>query len=227
MKILVVEDDRAISEAIQHGLMADSHTVEVAEDGQEGSFLARSYIYDAIVLDYSLPKKSGLLLCKEIRASGRSMPILFLSVTSDAETKVNALNEGADDYMTKPFSMSELRARIKALGRRPVNTKQSSIITIDDLSLDTDKQSVHRGSKKIHLTRKEFAVLEYMMRNQGTILSRPLIMEHVWTAESDPLSNTVEVHVRNIRRKISTGKKSELISNIPGRGYIIDVPRPS
>ncbi len=222
MKILFVEDDKDIALLVHKGLTADGYTVETAEDGQEGGFLARSYDYDLIILDNSLPKKSGLTLCKEIRASGRSVPIIFLSINSETETKVAALESGADDYMTKPFSMSELRARIKAVMRRPKESRKDNNIKVGKLVLDTNKQTATLENKDVPLTRKEFSVLEYLVRNADTIMSRSSIMEHVWTADSDPFSNTVEAHIRNVRKKLSSVSKKEIIINMPGRGYIIN-----
>ena len=145
MKILVVEDDREIAGIIKDGLEADGNTIELAEDGSVGSFLARSYEYDAIVLDYSLPKKNGLDLCREIRVNRKSVPIIFLSVNGDTETKIAALELGADDYMTKPFALAELKARLKAVTRRPTNIKKTSIIQVDDLIFDPDKHKIERS----------------------------------------------------------------------------------
>jgi DNA-binding response OmpR family regulator len=221
MKILVVEDDRTVANLIKNGIASDSHTVEIAKDGAEGSFLARSYEYDTIVLDYSLPKKDGLTVCEEVRKSGKTTPIIFLSATYDIPVKIAAFTKGADDYMTKPFSIEELKARVKTIARRPVQARKSQL-QIDDLILDAEKQIVKRGKKNIRLTRKEFNLLEYMMLNAGTILSRAMLLEHVWTADSDSLSNTVEAHIRNVRKKIAVKGKPELIANIQGRGYIID-----
>ncbi len=221
MKILVVEDNADIAESLRSALFSNDHTVEVANDGAEGSFLARSYDYDAIILDYSMPKKNGLEVCREVRAAGKMSPILFLSVNDDTDLKVSALEAGADDYLTKPFALKELLARVKAIARRPVALKQT-LLTIDDLCLDPDRHLVKRGERDVHLTRKEFSLLEYFMRHQGIILSRAMIMEHVWTADNDPFSNTVEAHVRNLRMKINIGRRPDLIGNIPGRGYTID-----
>ncbi len=223
MKILVVEDDKDTAELVRNGLVSGNNTVEVANDGANGSFLGRSYEYDAIVLDYSLPKKDGLMVCKEVRDSGRSTPIIFLSVNDDQETKMAAFERGADDYLTKPFFMNELNARIKALNRRPILIG-STTLSVADLTLDTEKHIVKRGSKPIHMTNKEFSLLEYLMKNIGVILSRALLMEHVWTADSNMFSNTVEAHIRNLRKKINAGNKPNLIANIPGRGYAIDTP---
>ncbi len=223
MKVLVIEDDRAAADMIKNGLASDSYTVEIAKDGAEGSFLARSYEYDAIVLDYSLPKKDGLVVCEEIRRAGRVTPIIFLSATSDVPVKVNALAAGADDYMTKPFSIEELKARIKTIVRRPAQIKKP-VLQVADLILDPIKQTAKRGRKNIRLTRKEFNLLEYMTQNTGTVLSRAILLEHVWTSDSDPLSNTVEAHIRNVRKKIAVRGRPELIANVQGRGYVIDEP---
>lgn len=221
MKILVVEDDPATASMVKSGLTADLHNVELASDGKDGAFLGKNYTYDVIILDYSLPGKDGLSICKEIRALGKTTPILFLSVNNDTTLKVSALNAGADDFMTKPFSIEELRARIKALTRR-AQPMQNPLIHVDDIELDTEKQIVRRGGQMLNLTRKEFNLLEYLMRHAGTVVSRAMIMEHVWSVESDPFSNTVEVHIRNLRKKLNNGNKSDLINNVPGRGYVID-----
>ena len=223
MKILIVEDDTDTRELIRDALTSHSHTSDISADGADGSFLARTYEYDAIILDYSLPKKDGLTVCKEIRAAHKTTPIIFLSSTDDVDIKVKALEAGADDYMVKPFSLNELHARLKAITRRPKEI-QKNILCVEDLTLDTETHLVIRGTTPIHLTRKEFNLLEYLMRTPGIIVSRALIIEHVWTADSDPFSNTVEAHIRNIRKKINTGSAPDLIGNIPGRGYIIDSP---
>jgi DNA-binding response OmpR family regulator len=223
MKVLVVEDDKATAELIRSGLDSYSHTADISTDGADGSFMVRTYDYDAIVLDYSLPKKDGFIVCKDIRTSGKSVPIIFLSSTDDTDTKVKALEYGADDYMTKPFSLNELQARLTAITRRPQHIKQA-VFTIDSVVLDQSKQTVTRDEELIRLTRKEFNLLEYLMRSQGTIISRTLIIEHVWTADSDPFSNTVETHIRNIRKKLNVGNKANIIGNVLGRGYIADTP---
>jgi len=220
MKILIVEDDKDIAEMVRSGLAAHNHAVEVAPDGADGSFMARSYDYDAIVLDYSLPKKNGLAVCKEVRVAGKKTPIIFLSGTEEVETKVAALEQGADDYMTKPFSLVELHARLRAVSRRPRDMTQS-ILCVGDLELNTETQTVKRDGITIGLTRKEFNLLEYFMQHPGVVLSRTMLMEHVWTAERDPFSNTVEAHIANLRRKINLKNKMNLIVNIAGRGYRI------
>lgn len=223
MKVLIIEDDKEVSELIKTALLDDDNVVETAEDGVNGSFLARSFDYDAIILDYSLPKKDGLTICKEIRTAGKTTPILFLTITGDIDTKVEAFKRGADDYMAKPFSLEELYARLKAITRRP-NLIKKDILKICDLEMDTEKHYLTRGGKRIHLTHKEYGLLEYFMKNIGVILSRALIMEHVWTADSNPFSNTVETHMRNLRKKINQGNKPDLIGNVTGRGYVMDTP---
>lgn len=222
MKILVIEDDIETANYLKAGLEAESFTVDMAHDGVQGSYLARTTSYDVIVMDYSLPIKNGLIVCQEIRASGLESHIIFLTIDNINRHKVSALEAGADDYMTKPFSFDELKARIKALMRRPRKI-ESSILIADDLILNTEKQVAHRDYEPVYLTRKEYTLLEYLMRNRGTVLSRGMIMEHVWNAESDPFSNTVEAHILNLRKKINYGDKIDLIRNIPGRGYIIDL----
>jgi len=223
MKILVVEDDPIVAETVRTSLVAENHTVEVVEDGANGAFMAKSYDYDIIILDHSLPKKDGLTVAKEIRAAGKTTPIIFLTADDDVETKVKAFQNGADDYMVKPFSLEELNARLKAINRRPSVVTKSSLHT-GDLELDREKHLVHRSGRQIRLTRKEFGLLEYFMLHSGVVLSRTAIMEHVWTADSNPFSNTVEAHIRNLRKKIKSGKRPNMIANVPGRGYILDSP---
>jgi DNA-binding response OmpR family regulator len=220
MKILIVEDDPTIAQALRTGLVSETHAVDIAADGTEGSFLGRSYDYDAIILDHALPGKNGITVCKEIRGIGKTTPIIFLSISGDTETKVAALESGADDYMVKPFSIDELRSRIRAIARRSPDVRRTEL-QVYDLILDPSKHSAVRGGRNIHLTNKEFALLEYMMRNQGVVLSRSILMEHVWTADSDPFSNTVEAHMRNLRKKVNAGNRRNLIVNMAGHGYIM------
>ena len=224
MKILIIEDDRSTAEMIRNGLASEDHVVEIAEDGASGAIMGRSFDYDAIILDYSLPKKNGLTVCHEIRSSGKSTPIIFVSINDDPEIKIGAFENGADDYVIKPFVFRELQARLHAISRRPNLTKKQ-LLKIGDLVLDIDKHTLTRAGKRIHTTRKEFSLLEYFMKNAGTILSRALLMEHVWTADSNPFSNTVEAHIGNLRRKLNAGKKPNLIINVPGRGYVMDTPQ--
>lgn len=221
MKILLIEDDIVTADSVKAGLLPIGWTVDHAADGAEGSFMARSYEYDVILLDYSLPKKDGLAVCKEIRSAGKTSPIIFLSITGSTDTKVLALEHGADDYMTKPYSLAELMARIRAVTRRPSGI-QEPIIRVGDLELDSKTSTASRNGRVLRLTKKELSLLEFLMKNAGTVVSRPLIMERVWSAESDPFSNTVEAHIRNLRKKLNEGGLPDPIRNIQGRGYVID-----
>lgn len=221
MRILVVDDEKKLLDFLKLSLEAEYFAVDVAQDGEKGSYMARTNEYDLLILDNILPDKTGLEVCKEVRTKGKTMPILILSVKSEATYKIELLNAGADDYLTKPFSLEELLARIKALLRRPKQI-EGDILEINDLMLDTKSYLVKRGTKSVYLTRKEFTLLEYLMRNEGTVLSRGMILEHVWDMNADPFSNTIESHILSLRRKIDVGKK-KLICTVPGRGYKIDM----
>lgn len=221
MKILIVEDDIPMANFIRMGFEADSHIVDISQDGESGSYSARTNHYDIIILDYSLPKRDGIKVLQEIRQKGINTPIIFLSVIGDTNKKIIALDKGADDYITKPFSFDELKARVKTVLRRPKEI-ENSVIEIGGLTLDIEKHLVFRKNIVIHLTRKEYSLFEYLVRNRGMILSRGQIMEHVWNADADPFSNTVEAHILNLRKKIQTSDDVDIIRNIPGRGYIID-----
>lgn len=223
MRILIVEDEREIRDLLQRSFVEERYAVDVARDGEEGVRLARNNSYDVIVLDNLLPKKNGIDVCRELRKAGLHIPILILSVQSETTTKIDLLNAGADDYLAKPFSFQELAARVRALMRRP------AVVTGDELEigaliLNVQKHTVHAGSKELSLTRKEFMLLEYLMRNVGNPLSRMMIMEHVWDVTSDPFSNTIETHVTTLRRKLEKAGLRNLIQTIPGVGYRIVNP---
>ncbi|MEI6238083.1 MAG: response regulator transcription factor [bacterium] len=221
MRILIIEDDEALLLSLTKGLSEEAFMVDSAPDGETGSYMARTNEYDLIILDRTLPKKTGLAVCKEIRALKINIPIIVLSATVDTDSKIELLNMGADDYMTKPFSFNELLARIFSVLRRPGKMRET-LLTVSDLRLDIRKQKVVRGRRLVYLTRKEFSLLEFLMKNKNIVLSRGMIMEHVWNADSDPFSNTIEAHILNLRKKIRGGNKKELIHNIPGRGYKIE-----
>ncbi len=230
MKILIIDDDVEMVELVKSSLENNSYIVDKAFTGTEGSYLARTNVYNVIILDYAMIDKNGLQVCSEIRASGSSSSIIFLSMNYHIKNKVACLEAGADDYMTKPFSLEELHARIKAQIRRPRKI-ENSILTFNDLVMDTKKKTLKRADENIYLTRTEYDILELILRNRGMILSRGMIMEHVWNAEIDPFSNTIEAHIANIRKKIgSKGErkddkesKNEIIRNVAGRGYIVDM----
>jgi DNA-binding response OmpR family regulator len=216
MRILIVEDDIDMQKALASTLKSACFVVDTASDGEEGSYLARINEYDLVILDYRLPKKDGCSVCKEVRKAEKTVPILILSVEGDAHEKALLLNHGADDYLSKPFSLDEFMARVRALLRRP-KLIQSPIINIGRLMIDSNKQLVKCGSKDIYLTRKEFALLEYLAKHKDMVVSRGMITEHVWDMGSDTLSNTIEAHIVNLRKKLGSNRK--LISTVPGRGY--------
>ncbi len=221
MRILIVEDDVELSKLMKSSLESETFSVDCAEDGEKGSYWARINEYDLVILDFVLPKKDGSRVCEEIRTSGKDIPIIMTTVHSCPNFRAKVLNGGADDCLTKPFSFNELLARIRALLRRPKNI-ESQVIKIDNLTLDIAQQRVAKEDRDVYLTRKEFSLLEYLMMNRGMVVSRGMIMEHVWDAGGDPFSNTIEAHILNLRRKLEDEERKELIRTIPGRGYIMD-----
>ncbi len=224
MRALVVDDEQALRETLAENLRTQSFAVDTAEDGTSGSYLARTNTYDIVILDNMLPEKMGAAVCQEIRKTGHTMPILVLSVLSENWRKADLLNAGADDYMIKPYSFDELMARVRALLRRPT-ALQKEVLVVDDLELDTKRQIARRDGKGIYLTRKEYALLEYLMRHPSEVLSRGMIMEHVWDITSDPFSNTIESHILSLRKKIDGTASLKLIYTVPGRGYKIDISK--
>jgi DNA-binding response OmpR family regulator len=222
MRILVVEDEKEIRDFLKRSLESECFVVDTAEDGEKGSFMALKNNYDLILLDNTMPKKTGQQVCEDVRLAGKNTPILILSVKSETTTKVDLLNAGADDYLTKPFSLDELLARIKALLRRPKQLK-NEVMQIDNLILDGNRGMARRGDKDVYLTRKEYMLLQYLMQNRGIILSRSMLMEHVWDMSIDPFSNTIESHILSLRKKIDMEDEKKLIYTLPGRGYKIDL----
>ena len=218
MRILIVEDERRLSNIIKKGFVEDGFAVDQAYDGEEGQYLAEGEQYDLIVLDIMLPKMDGLQLCKELRKKNIKTPILMLTAKSTTEDKVAGLDSGADDYITKPFSFVEFRSRVHALIRRS-HQETSPTLQIEDLEVDPLKHIVKRGEKTINLTPKEFAVLELLLRHRGEVVSRTMIIEHVWDYNFDGMSNVVDVFVVTLRKKIDSGSKRKLIQTIHGVGY--------
>lgn len=218
MKILIIEDDLEIRQLLQSNLKAANFTVETASDGERGSFLARVNKYRLIILDYNLPKMDGLAVCREIRNEDKETPIIMLSVRSEIKDKLDLFQAGVDDYLSKPFSFSELLARIQAVLRRPKSQKEE-ILKIKNIELNLNTGSVKNNGQEIYLGNKEFALLNYLLEHPGQILSREMIREEVWGDNCDPFSNTIETHILKLRRKL--GKDSKLIATIPGRGYLL------
>ncbi|MFH1047105.1 MAG: response regulator transcription factor [Patescibacteria group bacterium] len=224
MRILIIEDEQEIINFLKSCLTAQRYSVDCATDGEKGLYMAKTNQYDVLIVDNMLPKGSGLEVCTELRRSGLNTPIIVLSVVNDSKTKTSLLNAGADDYMTKPFSLDELLARIRAVLRRPKNIS-GEVMSFDDLRLDSAKHTVQRAKKKIHLTPKEFTLLEYLMQNRSNVVSRGMILEHVWDMDADPFSNTIEAHVMSLRRKIDIEGHHKLIQTVHGLGYKIDTER--
>jgi heavy metal response regulator len=225
MKILVVEDEERVAQFIQKGLKEEGHAIDVAYDGEDGGFLAEVNDYDLIILDLMLPKKNGLQTCKEIRDHGVNTPVLMLTARDSVEDKVRGLDAGADDYLAKPFAFEELLARVRALLRRQSESKTPTL-QIADLELDPMSRQVTRSGKAIRLTTKEYALLEYLMRNQKKMLSRTLIGEHVWDMNFDPESNVIDVYVSHLRTKVDKGFEPALIHTVRGSGYILSDEAP-
>lgn len=220
MRVLVVEDEKKVASFIAKGLSEESYAVDVAYDGEEGAFFALENDYDIIVLDLMLPKLDGMEVLKKIREAKKSVPVLILTAKDSVEDIVAGLEGGSDDYLTKPFAFAELLARIHALLRRSQEDKVP-ILKVADLILNPLTREVKRGDKEIELTSKEYALLEYFMRNVNRVLTRTLISEHVWNYEFDPLTNVVDVYVNYLRKKIDQGSKIKLIHTVRGVGYIM------
>ena len=222
MKVLIVEDEHKIANLIKQGLEQERFIVDVAYDGASGFDLASSEPYDVIILDRLLPGTDGLEICKKLRTLGIHISILMLTAKGQLADKVEGLNSGADDYLTKPFAFEELLARIKALIRRPKVTT-SNVLEVEDLSLNIDTYEVRRGKDKINLSSKEFSLLEYLMRHQNKTLTKAQIINHVWSYEANILPNTVEVFIGYLRNKIDRPFKNKpnLISTVRGFGYRI------
>ncbi|MFA7244153.1 MAG: response regulator transcription factor [Patescibacteria group bacterium] len=222
MRILVIEDDHKIANAIKKGLSQESFAVDVSYDGEDGLGQAATIEYDLIILDRMLPGVDGINICRALRDKKNNTPILILTAKDKIEDRVEGLNAGADDYLTKPFAFEELLARVRALMRRPQEITPDTL-KIEDLTLNTSTFDVLRGEKKILLSNKEFALLEYMMRNPKRILTKDSIIAHVWDYDADILPNTVEVYIGYLRNKIDKPfpKKPELIQTVRGFGYKI------
>jgi len=220
MKILIVEDEHLIANAIKKGLEQEHYVIDVAYDGLEGFDLASSGDYDLILLDLMLPNMNGLEICRQLRNEKNQVPILILTAKSQLEDKINGLNCGADDYLTKPFAFEELLARIRALTRRPQSTTTDSL-SVGDLSLNLSNYEVTRQNKLIILSSKEYSLLECLMRHANKILTKDQLIQHVWSYESNILPNTVEVYIRNLRQKIDKNYKIKLIKTVRGFGYKI------
>ena len=221
MRLLVIEDERKIARVITESLKREKYAVDAAYDGEEGFNLADSQPYDLLIVDRMLPGLEGTEIVKKLRENGKNMPILFLTALSTTEDKTLGLDAGADDYLTKPFAIDELLARVRALLRRPP-IQQPDILKIDDLKIDKQQQTVTRAGKNIDLTSKEYALLEYLMQHSNQILSKETLIDHVWDFDADILPNNVEAYIKNLRQKIDKPFKKQLIKTVRGFGYRIE-----
>lgn len=217
MKLLIIDDDQNITNILRLALKAAGYIIDVANEGEHGYTLAQEYHYNLIILDYNLPKLNGRELIEKLRLEKNDTPILIISVRSELSDKTDLLEIGADDYLAKPFALSELIARVKAITRRP-NKRQPNHLHLGSLELDCDRLMATKAGRVINLSIKEFSLLEYLMRHHGIVLSRQEIMESVWDANADPFSNTIEVHISNLRKKLDNGKR-EMIVTFSNRGY--------
>jgi len=220
MRLLVVEDEKKVARFIKKGLEEEGYAVELAFDGEEGLARALDRVHDLIILDIALPKMDGLQALKKLRDGKVPTPVLLLTVRATIEDKVLGLDSGADDYLTKPFAFQELLARIRALLRRKAEAGPP-LLQVEDLVLDPARHLVTRGGERIDLTSKEFALLEYLMRNAGRVLSRAMISEHVWDYDFDTETNVIDVYVNYLRRKIDSGREKKLIHTVRGSGYVL------
>jgi len=220
MRILIVEDEKKVAGFIKKGLEEETYAVDVAYDGEEGFHLADMNQYDMIILDLMLPKMDGLEILTRLRDKKLSTPILLLTAKDAVEDKVTGLNKGADDYLTKPFAFSELLARVRSLLRRG-QAETKTVLTVGDLSLDMVSHKVNRGGEEIELTGKEYSLLEYFMRNEGKVLTRTMIAEHVWDYNFDTFTNVIDVYVNHLRKKIDKKYPSKLLHTLRGVGYVM------
>lgn len=217
MKILIVEDEIKLNKALSTGLQNHGYAVESAFDGEEGEKMARINAYDLILLDVMMPKRDGVEVCTNLRKAGKKTPILMLTAKDAIEDRVNGLDAGADDYLIKPFAFEELLARVRTLFRRaPLTT--TDVFDLDDLHLDTRTQRVTIDSNELELTLREYALLEYFLRNKDTVLTRGDLLEHVWDINYDSMSNVVDVHLKNLRKKLPK-TYAKRIKTIWGKGY--------
>ena len=220
MRILLVEDEPSAARMMAKGLREQTYAVDVAQDGEGALYQANVNDYDLIILDIMLPGKDGFEVCRELRAAGSPVPVLMVTARDTIDDRVEGLDTGADDYLTKPFDFRELLAHIRALLRRG-QSLQPAVIKVDDLEVDTSARQVRRGGRGVYLTAKEYALLEYLARRAGEVVARSDIAEHVWDESFYPFSNLIEVYVQRLRRKIDDGHATKLLHTRRGAGYVL------
>ncbi|MGE4072233.1 MAG: winged helix-turn-helix domain-containing protein [Lysobacterales bacterium] len=221
MRVLIVEDDRNTREFIERALRESGYTVDATGNGRDGLFMATTEPFDLLLLDRMLPQVDGLTVLRTLRASKITTPVLILSALGDVDDRVEGLRAGGDDYLIKPFALSELLARVEALLRRPRSDSpvQDTVLKVQDLELDRLKRTVRRGERRIDLQPKEFQLLEYLMRHADQVVTRTMLLEGVWDYHFDPKTNVIDVHVSNLRNKIDRGEDQTLIHTVRGVGY--------
>jgi len=220
LRILLVEDEPSAARMMAKGLREQTYAVDVAQDGEGALYHANVNDYDLIILDIMLPGKDGFEVCRELRAAGSPVPVLMVTARDTIDDRVEGLDTGADDYLTKPFDFRELLAHIRALLRRG-QSLQPAVIRVDDLEVDTSARQVRRGGRGVYLTAKEYALLEYLARRAGEVVARSDIAEHVWDVSFDPFSNLIEVYVQRLRRKVDDGHATKLLHTRRGAGYVL------
>ena len=224
MQILLIEDDARVADHVAKGLREAGHLVDLARDGRDGLFKAAAEPFDAIILDRMLPEVDGLKILQTIRAAGDNTPVLILSALGDVDERIRGLRAGGDDYLPKPFALSELIARIEVLGRRGPAIAETTHLSIADLSIDLLGRTVSRAGRRIDLTQREFRILEYLMRNEGRVVTRSMLLEHVWDYSFDPQTNIIDQHVSRLRQKVDRDFAVALIETVRGTGYVIRPP---
>jgi len=220
VRILLVEDETRVAGFIARGLREQAYAVDVAADGETAVYLASVNSYDLVILDLMIPVKDGYAVCRELRAGGLGIPILMLTARDAVDDRVAGLDAGADDYLVKPFDFKELLARLRALLRRSA-TLRPPVASVADLVLNTGSHRVERGGRTVPLTAREYALLEYLVLNQGRVVGREEIAQHVWDENFDPLSNVIDVYIRRLRGKLDTGFAPRLIHTLRGAGYLL------
>lgn len=219
MRILLVEDEKKLASFIVRGLKEEGYAVDVAYDGEAGWEYASVNDYDVLILDWMIPKLDGLALCEKIRQAGQRVPVLMLTARDSVEDRIRGLDQGADDYLTKPFAFDELLARIRALLRRPTGLTEETHLACGDLELELITHRVCLGKKEVSFSQKEYALLEFLMRHKGEVVSRVQIAEHVWDLHFDPMSNTIDVYINFLRKKIDGNRQKSRIETVRGMGY--------
>ncbi len=224
MRILVIEDEAEVAAYLSKGLREHGYTVEQASDGKDGLFLALYEEFDAMIVDRMLPNVDGLSIIRSVRQANISTPVLILSALGQVDDRVAGLREGSDDYLVKPFSFSELIARLEALLRRPSPAASQTRLVVGDLEMDLLGRTVHRGQDTIELKPREFSLLEYLMRHAGQVVTRTMLLEHVWDYHFDPQTNVIDVHISRLRQKIDRGYEHEMLQTVRGAGYTLRPP---